>query len=65
MWIFETLTTYYEHLTSKQYTETHSLISEDVALEGPILEVWWDENVMIYYNTDNNAYCSAVNAQNF
>ena len=52
------------HLTSKQYPKTHYLISEDFALEVPILEVWCDEDVMIHYNNDNNGYCSAVNAQN-
>ena len=30
---FKTLTTYFEHLISKQYTETNSLISEDFAFE--------------------------------
>ena len=34
MGIFETLTTYFEHLTSKQYVETDSLISEDFSLEA-------------------------------
>ena len=30
---FEKLTTYVEHLTTKQYTESDSLISADFALE--------------------------------
>ena len=30
---FFKLTRYFWHLTSKQYTKTHSLISEDFALE--------------------------------
>ena len=30
---FFNLTTHFEHLTSKQYTETDSLISEDFAFE--------------------------------
>ena len=34
-------------------------------LQSPILEVWCDENVMIHYNNDNNAYCWAVNAKKF
>ena len=33
MWIFEKLTTHFEHLTSKQNTETDSFISEDFTLE--------------------------------
>ena len=33
-------------------------------LKSPILEVWCDEDVMIHYNNDNNAYCRAVNAHN-
>ena len=53
------------HLTSKQYIKTHSLNSEDFCLRSPILEVWCDEDVMIHYNNDNNAYCSVVNAQIF
>ena len=31
--IFEKLIMYFDHLTSEQYTETDSLISEDFALE--------------------------------
>ena len=34
-------------------------------LRSPILELWCDEDVMINYNNDNNAYCRAVNAQKF
>ena len=30
-----------------------------------ILEGWYDEDVMIHYNNDHNAYCWAVNGQNF
>ena len=52
-------------LPSKQYTKTHSLISEDFTLESSILGVWCVEDVMIHYNNDNNAYCSAVNAKKF
>ena len=40
-------------------------INNERSLKSPILEVWCDEDVMTYYNNDNNAYCSAVNAQNF
>ena len=36
----------------------------DVPFKSPILEVWCDEDVMIHHNNDNNAHCSAVNAQN-
>ena len=35
-----------------------------LCLRSPILEGWCDEDVMMYHNNDNNAYCSAVNAQN-
>ena len=34
-------------------------------LRSPIFGVWCDEDVMIHYNNNNNAYCSAVNAQIF
>ena len=27
--------------------------------------MWCDEDVMIYYNNDNNTYCWAANAQTF
>ena len=33
MRISEKLTAYFEYLTSKQYTETDSLISEDIAVQ--------------------------------
>ena len=33
MWIFEKSSTYLEHLISKQYIETDSLISEDFGFE--------------------------------
>ena len=46
---------FFEHLTSKQYTETDSLISED-RLRSRILEVGCDEDVMIHYN-NNYADC--------
>ena len=54
----------FSHLTNKQYTKTHSFISED-CLRSPILVVWCVEDVMIHSNNDNNAYCSAVNDQMF
>ena len=30
-----------------------------------MLAAWCDEYVMIYYNSNNNAYCRAVNAETF
>ena len=67
MWIFEKINNVFWHLASKQYTKTHLLISEDFASEvlRPILEIWCDKDVMIHYDNDNNAYCSAVNVQIF
>ena len=34
-----------------------------LCLRSPMLELWCDEDVMIHYNSDSNAYCWAVNAQ--
>ena len=34
-------------------------------LRRHILAAWWDEYVMIHYNSNNNAYCRAVNAKTF
>ena len=53
------------HLTSKQFTKTHSLISEDFAFE--VLFQWYDVLRTLWYIiiNNNNAYCSAVNDQNF
>ena len=38
--------------------------SKDFALQSSMLGAWCDEDVMIHYNKDNNAYCWAVNAKN-
>ena len=35
-----------------------------LCVRSPILEVWCNEDVMIHYNNDHNAYCSAVNVHN-
>ena len=53
------------HLTSKQCTETHSLTSEDFALE--VLFQRYDVMMTLWYIVImiTMLYCSALNAQNF
>ena len=65
MWIFEKLTTHFEHLTSKQDTEFGSMISDDFALE--VLFLGYDVMGTLWYiiNNNNNALCWTVNAQIF
>ena len=61
MWIFENFATYFDHLTSKQDTETGSLISEGLGFRSRILEGWCDEDVMIHYN--NRKQCILLSSK--
>ena len=47
--------TSFEYLMSKQYTEAILWFLETSPSKS-YLEVWCDEDVMIHYNNDNNAY---------
>ena len=66
--IFFKLTTYFEHLTSNTEILKYwnwFFYCWRLHLRRHILAAWCDEYVMIHYNSNNNAYCRAVNAETF
>ena len=52
--------------SNKQTIHWHRFVNVwRLRLLSPTLKVWWDEDVMIHYDKNNNAYCWAVYAETF